>query len=455
MLTRMHPHSSMTAYKLHCSVNLLLKTPHSNAHLPPTPSPTCRTLRTNTNDFNPHPLPKKPPHPLLLRHLQPHLFPLNPPLSSLSAPSASAAKVTKERSPIALPCTPGINNSKPSVRASTPLSSPARTTNQSVPSGSETKDAKRNTPISTSALAAVPPITELASALEHRKHHPLTPYIFEAWRCELTEAGLLPRFHSILPGLANGFVINFPPISCTQSPPNSSSVTTYAVDFSTIICKELDKGHYIGPFPLSLIEQTLGPFQSSPLSIIPKQGRPGKFRVIQNFSFPINPSPIFPNLSINQHIAAEDFPTTWGKFSVIYNLIARLPPGLEATTRDVAEAYRTIPLHPSQWPAGVVKISDMHGCIDTNLAFSSTPAAGAYGHMADACCEILRYHGIGPMDKWVDDHIFFRIRLEHLEDYNNNRLRWHQDILSNSPTHLWWMPLVPRTTPQQLHLGRI
>ena len=220
-------------------------------------------------------------------------------------------------------------------------------------------------PNATSAQAAEPPTMELATALEHRKHHLLTPYIFKAWQRELTEAGLLHCFPTILPGLANGFIINFPPIPYTQSPPNSSSVTTYAADFNTIICKELDNGRYLGPFPLYLIEQMLGPFQSSPLSIIPKQGCPGKFHVIQNFSFPINPSPIFPNPSINQHIEAEDFPTTWGKFSVIYDLIARLPPGSEAATRDVAEVYRTILLHPSQWPAGVIKISNTHGCISS------------------------------------------------------------------------------------------
>ena len=287
-----------------------------------------------------------------------------------------------------------------------------------------------------SARAAVPPAMELATALERRKRHPLTPYILEAWQHELTKAGLLPRFPSILPGLTNGFVINFPHISRTQSPPNSSSVSTYKAEFSTIIHKEIDKGHYIGPFPLPLIEKTLGPFQSSPLSIIPKQGRPGKFCVIQNFSFPTNPSPLFPNPSINLHIAAEGFPTTWGKFSTIYDLIAHLPPGSEAATRDMAEAYRTIPLHPSQWPAGVVKISDTLGYIDMNLAFGSTPAAGAYGHMADACCEILRFHGIGPLDKWVDDHIFFHIRLEHLESYNNDRLSWHRDIHASSPSPL-------------------
>ena len=315
-----HAHSSMTACRLHCSDSHLPKTHRSNVSLPPTLPPACQTPGTSANGFNPHPPLKKPPR------LQPQPSPPNPPSSYLSALSVSAAKATREKLPAALPRTPGTTSSRLSARASTPLSSPAQTTSQSVPNGSEMKVVKRDTPTSTSAQAVEPPTMELATALEHRKHHPLTPYIFKAWQCELTEAGLLHHFPTILPGLANGFVINFPPIPYTQSPPNSSSVTTYTADFNTIICKELDKGWYLGPFPLYLIEQTLGPFQSSPLSIIPKQGRPGKFRVIQNFSFPINPSPIFPNPSIHQHIAAEDFPTTWGKFSVVYDLIACLPP---------------------------------------------------------------------------------------------------------------------------------
>ena len=240
------------------------------------------------------------------------------------------------------------------------------------------------------------------------------------------------RFLKILPGLAYGFVINFPPISSTQSPPNNVSITSFDSEFRTIICKEIAKGRYLGPFPLSLIEQVLGPYQSSPLSIIPKQGHPGQFRVIQNFLFPTNPSPPFPNPAINHYILAEDFPTTWGKFSVIYNLITHLPPGSEAAIRDVAEAYCTIPLHPSQWPAGVVQISDTLGCTDTNLAFGSTPAAGMYGHISDACCEIFRLNGIGPVDKWVDDHIFFRIRTEFLEKYNKHRNEQNKNILRNT-----------------------
>lgn len=111
--------------------------------------------------------------------------------------------------------------------------------------------------------------------------------------------------------------------------------------------------------------------------------------------------------NINSFISTNDFPTIWGKFSIILNLAANLPPGSKVATRDVAEAYYTIPLHPSQWPAAIIRTSPTHGCIDTCIAFGSTPAAGAYGHIADAAAEIFCHHGIGLLDKWVNDHIFF------------------------------------------------
>lgn len=294
----------------------------------------------------------------------------------------------------------------------------------------------------TSAQGVEPPRTEPKDALERRRLMPLTPYKAEAWRQELRRAGLLERFAKIPDGLRLGFKIDFPPVKSIQVPPNKSSITEYQIEFESIIQKELDKGRYIGPFRAETLESIIGPFQSSPLSIIPKPGKPGKFRIVQNFSFPVSTNVSHPNPSINSYINANDFPTTWGKFSIIYLIIANLPPGSEAATRDVAEAYRTVPLHPSQWPAGVVRVSDSQFCIDTCTAFGATPSAGVYGHVADAGAEIFRSNGIGPLDKWVDDHIFFRIRREYLQQYNDKRKRWNQvfakEGMRQSGARLWF-----------------
>jgi hypothetical protein len=162
----------------------------------------------------------------------------------------------------------------------------------------------------TSVQDAEQPLMEPRSVLEHRKQVPLTPYKAEAWARELRRAGVMECFINIPDGLRLGFKINFPSISIVQTPPNKDSIAEYMAEFNSIIQKELDKGRYIGPLTADALEKLIGPFQSSPMSIIPKPGKPGKFGVIQNFSFPLSPSTPHLNPSINSYINAQDFPMT-------------------------------------------------------------------------------------------------------------------------------------------------
>jgi hypothetical protein len=252
--------------------------------------------------------------------------------------------------------------------------------------------------------------TEPVHALELRRLQLQTPYRANTWEITLQQTGLIDRFPFILSGLCNSFIVGYPMPSHVQTPPNSTSLALYdEAKFGEIVDKKLDKGCYIGPLPFSTIEAYLGPFQSSPLLLIPKPNTLGKFCLVQIFSFPIETSPRFPSPSINNTITTEFFPCTWAKFSTIYLLISRLPAGSQVATHDMAEAYHTILLHESQWPAAVVRISKMMACIDTCVAFGAAPSCGTYGQVADAGTEILRTNGIGPLNKWVDDHVFFRV----------------------------------------------
>lgn len=263
------------------------------------------------------------------------------------------------------------------------------------------------------------------TALEHRRLHPVSPYNVAVWEDKLCTYDLLLAYPNLLRGLQSGFNINLPVITHTQSPPNSPSLITFRDAFQQILARELTTGRYIGPFSHVELLSLLGPYQSSPISIIPKPGKAGKFRVIQNFSFPLLPSPAYPNASINSSIDSNDFPCTWGTFDTICTIIRSLPPGSQAATRDVAEAYRTIPLHSSQWPAAVVRLPDGDLCIDTCISFGMGPSAGTYGHVADAGVDLLRAEGLGPLAKWVDDHLFFRILREFMEEYNRLRKEVH------------------------------
>lgn len=401
---------------------------HSHRHTHTSePPPVCPCPHTLTQPPSQLVCSSVPPQRPQLQRLRTKGLDFVPPLNP-SQPALYAWDGTRTESLTAQRSSPGTRSSQPlqHVRANPSLH--VTDHRRSAPSGSEKVAAPTNTPLSTSVQDVAQARTELEHALALRKHTPLTPYKVDAWERELGHLHLSSRFAVIPEGLRSGFSLNFPTISHLQIPPNKSSVFTYATELNTYVDNEISKGRYLGPFPLHIIESVIGPFQSSPLSIIPKPGCPGKFRLIQNFSFPYIPTSKFPNPSINSQVKAEDFPTTWGKFSVVYLLISRLPPGSEGATRDVAEAYRTVPIHPSQWPAAVVRISDSLGCIDTCTAFGATPSAGAYGLMADAGCEIMRQAGIGPIEKWVDDHLFFRIRRTYLPHYNALRQVWHSAI---------------------------
>lgn len=234
-------------------------------------------------------------------------------------------------------------------------------------------------------------------------------------------------------GLREGFHAGIPTIIKTFTPPNRSSVNDFREPFEKVISAEFEKGRYIGPLRKSEVEELLGPFQSSPLSIIPKPGKPGKYRLIQNFSHPMSPSEGNDNtIAINQHIDSDDFPCTWGTFETVCLLISRLPEGSQAAVRDVKEAYRTVPLHHSQWPGLVVALQgEDEFALDTCDCFGLSSGAGVYGRIGDTGVILLRRGGIGPLCKWVDDHIFFRIRREAVEEYNKRRRQWAAEIAEN------------------------
>ncbi len=86
------------------------------------------------------------------------------------------------------------------------------------------------------------------------------------------------------------------------------------------------------------------------------------------------------------------------------------------------------PSHPINGPGTVLRISDSLFAVNVALLFGLTSSGGIWGLFADALCAILRASGIAPLAKWVDDFIFFRILLSHLDDYNRRQKKWAERI---------------------------
>ena len=246
---------------------------------------------------------------------------------------------------------------------------------------------------------------------------------------------LIPKYPFVVDSLLHGFDIGIPPIIHTRTPFNNLSLINHFDHFDAIIKREFLKQRYIGPFSRTEIEEILGPFQTSPLSLVPKPNKPNAFRLVQNYSYPHTPSENYS--SINSHINAADYPCTWGTFSAFARIILSLPPGSQGAVRDVSEAYRTVPVKPSQWPGMVVRLDNERDefVIDTQAYFGGTANGGVFGLVADACADIMRAHGLGPISKWVDDHVFFRILREHIAEYNKARQKWKESITVTGGKH--------------------
>ena len=271
---------------------------------------------------------------------------------------------------------------------------------------------------------------ELSAALGAKRLDANSPYNPNTWHRLLDSASLSSKYPNLSHNLQFGFNAHVPHISRTFSPPNRPSVLVHHMEFKHIIKAEFEKGRYLGPFTKNEIEAHIGPFQTSPLSIIPKPGKPGKFRLIQNLSFPHSPRNGIS--SINSAIDSDLFPCTWGTFSIICLLVHRLPPGSQAAIWDVKEAYRTIPLAPSQWPGMVVRLqADDSFAIDTRNCFGLASSGGCYGIIGDAGTQLMRARGIGPVSKWVDDHLFLCILRKHIQTCNRQRESCAIDISAN------------------------
>ena len=111
---------------------------------------------------------------------------------------------------------------------------------------------------------------------------------------------------------------------------------------SMYIESEQTTGHYSEAFLPEDLESLIGPFRTSPL--VPKP-HSDTFQMIQDMSYPQS------NLaapSVNAGINSDDFPTTWGSFSQVTELILLLPPGCLATTFDISAVYCITPIRPNQ-----------------------------------------------------------------------------------------------------------
>lgn len=177
----------------------------------------------------------------------------------------------------------------------------------------------------------------LSGALAQRRLKPLTPLHADAWCAMLADSGLTRTYQHIPSSITHGFQVGVPAIHTTYTPDNKVTTLEHVDAFQKIADNELRLGRWLGPYTKGDIEAELGPFQSSPIFMVPKLGKFGKFRLVQNYLHPHRPYRGI--CSINSAIDSTLYPCYWDTFATTCRTIWSLPPGSQGAVRDLSEVY--------------------------------------------------------------------------------------------------------------------
>ncbi|CUA70723.1 hypothetical protein RSOLAG22IIIB_09049 [Rhizoctonia solani] len=198
------------------------------------------------------------------------------------------------------------------------------------------------------------------------------------WEAKIRALGLWDQYSDVPQNLREGFRIGVTkPVNTTFTPPNHKSALDRPDVILAHINAEVDAGRYFGPYTPIHLQQLIGPFTSAPLGVVEKPGAPGKFRIIQDFSYN---SPNAPTPPVNNHINPDEFTCSWGFFDDVVRALASAPPGSMAATLDVDAAYRQMPIHPDDQPH-IVFFWDGLCWVDTRAPFGLTSSNGIFVSM--------------------------------------------------------------------------
>jgi len=219
----------------------------------------------------------------------------------------------------------------------------------------------------------------------------------------------------ILEGLEKGFPIGFKASSeLRTAKTNLISAREHPEVVSAYIQEELSQGliGYIGPSEVA----TQLNVQLNPLGVIPKKGKPGKWRLIMDLSSP-------EGFSVNDGIPKEDCSFHYASVDLAVEQIRGLGPGTLMAKMDIKRAYRNIPVAPSdrrllgmEWQS--------QAYVDKALPFGLRSAPLIFSAVADALLWIMQRKGVSWAIHYVDD--FFTIGRPHTNECQQNMAIMHE-----------------------------
>lgn len=161
------------------------------------------------------------------------------------------------------------------------------------------------------------------------------------------------------------------------------------------LAREVSLGRVAGPF---LSSPFASPLHLSRFGVIPKRGRPGKWRLIVDLSHPQGGS-------VNDGIDGDDFSLTYSRVDDAIDFIMQEGRGTLLAKVDIRDAYRLIPVHPhDRYLLGMSWDNQLY--VDLALPFGLRSAPFIFNQFAEAWHWILHHnHGIRYLLHYLDDYL--------------------------------------------------
>ena len=166
--------------------------------------------------------------------------------------------------------------------------------------------------------------------------------------------------------------------------------------------KDIRLGVTAGPFDSPPFENFVG----SPMGAFTKK-RSTKVRVIHNLSWP-------PGSSINDFIDIEDYRVKYMSVDDVVEQIRLLGPGCQLAKLDLADAFKHIPVTPSDWePLGytwyvwdpVQGQYQLKHYFDYMIEFGARSSPHLFNNFADGAQYVMVYDGVTYVEHYLDDFI--------------------------------------------------
>ena len=147
-----------------------------------------------------------------------------------------------------------------------------------------------------------------------------------------------PHAEYLVEGFSNGFLLNFdgPEASIHSTPAHSIQENLHVARQK--IDHEIKLGRVAGPFQKPPFQN----FKASPLALRQKQDT-GKFRLLHNLSYP------YDDKSVNYNIPKQYTEVHYESLAHAISNIHQCSPNACLAKTDISDAFRLIPLHPSQY----------------------------------------------------------------------------------------------------------